>query len=134
MIAPRIKAIGQTFENSYPIMNDLGLPERNLPGPKTSPEIPLEFSATPTATGSVNFRWKRNGNTNSTVFTVEANSGDGWIQVASTSKVRLTLTGYTPGIAVNFRVRASRNNQTTAPSNESGIYGEGFGSSLQIAA
>lgn len=55
--------------------------------------------------------------------------------VHTTIKAKTTLTGYTPGTNFKFRVRASKNDISTLPSNVAEIYPSGSDQvQLQVAA
>ncbi|MCE9557997.1 MAG: fibronectin type III domain-containing protein [Armatimonadetes bacterium] len=99
------------------------------------PVMPTNFVANPLANGTVNCSWKRAGNKPAVTFVVEASTdGSNWSVVSLGNKTKVTLTGYTPGNTVNFRVVAARGELRSPASNVSTIYGEGSSSTLQIAA
>ncbi|HZH97594.1 MAG TPA: fibronectin type III domain-containing protein [Fimbriimonadaceae bacterium] len=97
---------------------------------------PLSLQANPSADGSVKLTWNRNGNKGGTIFNVEYKTENGqWAFLASTTKAKITVTGFTPGIATWFRVRASRDTSYSLPSNEAPIYhASSPPSQLQVAA
>jgi hypothetical protein len=114
---------------------DLGLQPRATTRTLHPPYTPQTLLATPYATGNVLLKWSRGQNLYGAVYIVETRSETGdWEQVYSTTRTRITLTGYTPGIPAWFRIKATRNGQTSTPSNESPIYHEGGGMQLQLAA
>ncbi|MCE9560077.1 MAG: fibronectin type III domain-containing protein [Armatimonadetes bacterium] len=97
--------------------------------------IPLNLTAAPRETGFVNLKWKRNGNTNNTVFLVEAQIEDGaWELVASTNGSKVELSGYEPGVQVSFRVVAQKSGEQSEPSNVFVIYRNGGNMNLELAA
>ena len=87
--------------------------------------------------GRVVMKWSRSGNSSSAQFTVWCMTpSGGWQNVGSTSKVKITLEGFTPGVNKSFRVTSTVNNQTSPPSNVVQVYpAAGSGDvNLQIAA
>jgi hypothetical protein len=99
------------------------------------PVMPTDFVANPFANGTVSCSWKRAGNKPSVTFVVEASTdGSNWTVVSLGNKTKVTLTGYTPGNTVSFRVVAARGELRSPASNVSTIYGEGSSAPLQIAA
>lgn len=112
-----------------------GLPPRTERSSFVSPTTPLEFLADAFSNGSVKLKWKRNGNTSSTVFNIEAKTEDGaWELVWSGTQSKTTFSNYAPGVEVSFRVYASKNDEFSEASNIAVIYSSGGQSELQIAA
>lgn len=102
------------------------------------PVTPTDFIATPFADGTVELKWNRNGNKYGVVFEVETASADqtDWHIGLSTTKTKLRVGGFAPGVPAWFRVRASKNGLSSEFSFNSGIYipaPEGSGS-LEVAA
>lgn len=97
---------------------------------------PADFVVTPFADGTVKFKWGKNGNAYGVTYVIEHADADAgnWTPVVSTTKTRITLSGYTPGTAAWFRVSATRNGDSSLPTAMEGIYLPAPGSSLQIAA
>ena len=84
---------------------------------------PTELMVTPFADGNVQLKWNRNGNASGMNFIIEAAvDGESWTIVNSTSKTRITLSGYAPGNQVFFRVRATKDGNVSEPSNTEAIY------------
>lgn len=96
----------------------------------TTPTTIIPFPATellanPFADGSVELKWARNGNPQGVIFNVEVRSeGDTWSQLASTTKAKITVNGFAPGVSKWFRVVATKNDLVALPSNEAPIYFE----------
>jgi hypothetical protein len=107
------------------IKSALGLNPGNTPREHTLPVTPTVVTATAASNGVNTLRWHRNGNKPTTVFIVEAQIGDStaWVQAGSTLKTTLALPGNVPGQRVNYRVIASRNERTSAPSETITVYG-----------
>ena len=113
----------------------LGLAPRSTTRTMHQPKTPVDLMATPYASGNVLLKWSKGENVYGAVYVVEAKGETGdWEQVWSTTKTRVTLIDYTPGVPMWFRVRATRNGQISTPSNESPIYHAGSGMSLSLAA
>ena len=92
---------------------------------KSAPSVdkPLSLLAKPDADGSVKLTWSRNGNKQGTIFNIECKGEEGdWMHLATTTKAKITVTGFTPGITKWFRVRATRDGLYSLPSNEEPIY------------
>ncbi len=119
------------------LLNKAGFSPRPVYGSRTSPRMVTNVTSQAFANGSVNLKWSRNGNSTSAQFTIWAKGATGnWAPVASTNKVKITLTGFTPGVFKQFYVTSTVNNQTSLPSAETSIYGSGGSGdvNLQIAA
>ncbi|MCE9559882.1 MAG: fibronectin type III domain-containing protein [Armatimonadetes bacterium] len=105
-------------------------------GPTPQPlHPPRNLTAAPRETGFVALRWQRNGNTNSTIYAIEAQLGDGpWKLITSTTRTRIEIRGFEPGVQVSFRVVAEKSGKQSEPSNEFVIYRKGGNLPLTIAA
>lgn len=113
----------------------LGLQPRATSRAKQTPKTPLELLATPFANGDVKLVWKRGENSYGAVYVIETKIGSGaWTQVFSTTKTRTTLEGFTPGTAVWFRIRATRNGLWSSASNDAPIYAPAPEFELHLAA
>ncbi len=108
------------------VKNALDLPPTGTRGIPTNPTQPLEFVATPSSTGSVAFKWKRNGNNQRTAFIIEKLVGTAWVTVDTTFKTRVSVSGFAPGVEETFRVVARRNNVNSLPSNVQTIYATSY--------
>lgn len=77
--------------------------------------------------GTVSLTFNRNGNNNKTTFVVEAlsESGEGWTTVFVSTRTRVVLGGFSPGVQTQFRVYAHRAGNSSGVSNIATIYGEG---------
>ncbi len=111
-----------------------GLSERAVPAARP-PQLPLELVATPNANGTVELKWKRNGNPPNAVFVVESRGATGgWSVVGNFTVTRVTVNNFAPGVERFFRVYATRNNQSSLKSNEAVIYPDGESFTLSEAA
>ncbi|MEX2243806.1 MAG: hypothetical protein WD716_08180 [Fimbriimonadaceae bacterium] len=102
---------------------------------KHSPTQPLDLTATPDAYGTVAFNFHNNGNPYPTTYIIEGRPSENvdWTTIITTTRTRLKVEGFAPGITHWFRVRASRLGQTSIPSNVAAIW-EPEGVVLEIAA
>ncbi|MCE9559831.1 MAG: fibronectin type III domain-containing protein [Armatimonadetes bacterium] len=113
----------------------IGLDPKTVRGPFISPTTPLDFFVDVFSNGYAKFRWKRNGNTSSTVFIIEAKIEDGaWNLIWSGTRSKVELSGFAPGTEVSFRVYATKGDENSSPSNVVVIYSNGGSGELQIAA
>ncbi len=96
---------------------------------------PIDLLATPYANGAVVVKWDRNGNAKSTAYALEAKYGvsETWVPVVTTGKTKVSLTGFTPGDQVTFRVFANRGGVTSAPSIEYVIYPNSDAQTITLA-
>jgi hypothetical protein len=97
-------------------------------GGKAPLYAPTDLIAYANATeSSVSLAFKRNGNSGRTTFVVEAWAAgdDGWRSVLVTTRTKVKLDGFTPGVATQFRVYAHRAGASSGVSNVATIYGEG---------
>lgn len=79
------------------------------------------------STGENVLRWKRNGNTSTTIFRIEARFGTSmtWTFVANSSRVRFIHEGQTPGVQVRYRIISQRGMLQGSPSNDAVVYDNG---------
>lgn len=87
------------------------------------PQTPIGLTSTVDRNGMIRLRWDRSGNADTVSFVVEScqSSGD-WRFAGATTKTTWTQGGGLSGTPTIFRVRASKNGETTIPSNETSIY------------
>ncbi|MBL8047635.1 MAG: fibronectin type III domain-containing protein [Chthonomonas sp.] len=96
---------------------------------------PLELVVTPSTNGYIAAKWKRNQNTTATTFVLEQLSADNqWEVIWVGTRIRVELTGFTPGVRETFRVYATKADQNSAPSNTYTIYENGGNGEIQLAA
>ena len=102
----------------------------------TPPTQPLSLVATPDSSGVNSLKWKRNGNSRTTNFLVEATTGAGkpFAVVGNTTKAKFDHTGQTPGVMMTYRVTATRADASSLPSLPVTVYGVGTTLVLDKAA
>lgn len=100
------------------------------------PVTPNKVVASPSATGTVELKWDRNGGRYGITYQVEgrAEGSSTWTVLASTTRQSITLNGFTPGVGYWFRVVPTKNTSSAAPSEPVSIYVGTESPSLQIAA
>lgn len=115
----------------------LGLPpHEGYPQPPLA--APQNLKVSVSASGTNSLRWKRNGNDEATIFVVEARNSTSapWETVGGGTRATFKHTDQTPGQTMYYRVLATRDGQTSEPSNVAVAYGQGEsgGVTLEIAA
>lgn len=115
------------------MLANIGLAPRNSGSTRTTPKVPLSLVATTNNVGEVRFQWKRNGNSNSTIFVIQQLQAGVWTSIYSTGRTRETLTGFAP-VETRFRVFAQVNGLSSPPSPEVIIWGSGDESTIELAA
>lgn len=133
-----LNTVGATIYNNPLVTPEMlaaaGYAVHDTSGTTVVPNAPADLLANPAADGTVALKWGRNGNPQGVSFLVEVRGETGgWTFVSSTSRARITLNGYAPGVGKWFRVSATKNDLTSLPSNEAPIYG-GAGEGLELAA
>ncbi|MCX6154874.1 MAG: hypothetical protein NT007_12020 [Candidatus Kapabacteria bacterium] len=97
----------------------LGLkPSDPTPTPSI-PQIPTELTLTTISGALISLKWNRNGNSQGTIFVVEASGvpDHAFMIIDSTTKTTLETPYRNPTGSTFFRVRAKKNDQTSDPSN-----------------
>lgn len=123
---------------SEEVFQSLDIPARHTSGTRSAAATPSGLIATAQVNGGVTLKYARNGNSQSTTFTIQQSDDEGatWSNIYSSSKTRVNLAGYTPGVSIWFRVFATRNNTSSAPTQPVVIWANGspeFGG-LEVAA
>lgn len=116
------------------IRTKMQLPVRQGPGSITAPVTPTDVVVTPNANGTVDAKWKRNGNSAQTTFIIERQMGSTWSGVFAGTGTKAHMSGFTPGVPAIFRIRAVKGQVSSAPTPTFSIYSEGEGETLQLAA
>lgn len=137
-VVNQVAAIAKTLYANAAITGTMfanaGLAVHDTEPTPVTPVQPLNLTATPSWDGSVALKWFRNGNPQGVGFLIEGSSdGSTWNVLTTTTKAGASVSGFTPGAAFRFRIRATKNEITTLPSNEAVIYPSG-GEALSIAA
>lgn len=114
----------------------LGLAPRVPRGGLTPLYAPIELTVTPVANNSaVKLKWKRNGNSTSTIYVIEKQVEDGAWEIVWTGGRTKTELGNTPaGVEASFRVYATKADENSNFSNEVTIYRPGGAGALRVAA
>lgn len=117
------------------LLNELMLPPHNTPGQHTAPTTPTDVTASLNNESVITLKWKRNGNTSGTIFSIEAaEDGSGpWTMLDATTKTKFSTQG-TPGTTQWFRIIAKRDGMSATPTNPISVWTGGQSFSLQIAA
>lgn len=133
-------AIGSTIYYNPDVTDemiaDAGYAVHDSTATKNFPFQVTNLTATPNDTGTVRFTWDASGNVYPTTYIVEgrASESDPWTLVGTTTKTRVSLSGFTPGATHYFRVKASKNGQVSDPSATVGIWLPGEEVVLSVAA
>ncbi len=117
------KVITANPDISDDLKAELGL---NVAPPPATPVVPVaDLAVSGFANGDNKLVWKRNGNTKTTSFLIQAKYGSSntWTLVAATNTIRYTHSGQTPGLQVIYRVISQRGGVQSSPSNEAIVYG-----------
>lgn len=97
----------------------LGIKSANPTPPSPNPVPPIDLSSETIAGSAVRLKWNRNGNSQTTIFMLEASAftDKDFVIVDSTTKTTIDTTFRIPSGATFFRVKAKKNDQTSDPSN-----------------
>lgn len=117
------------------LLNELMLAPHNTPGQHSAPTTPTDVTASLNNESVITLKWKRNGNTSGTIFSIEtAEDGSGpWTMLDATTKTKFSTQG-TPGTTQWFRIVAKRDGMSATPTNPISVWTGGQSLSLQIAA
>jgi len=102
----------------------LGINKRTGQRTKTPPTQPLDLIAVAFADGTNLLKWNRKGNKATTTFQIEAlyEGGKVWTTVGTTTKTKFEHLKQTPGVAVYYRVTATRADMESVPSATASVY------------
>lgn len=129
-ILDALSSIGATIYNDPSVTNqmisDAGYAVHDDTPTKHYPSQPSSLLATPDASGTVLLTWDGGANVYGVTYVIEgrASDSDPWGFVTSTTRQRLSVTGFTPGQTYWFRVSASHNGQNSIASLPVAIWGE----------
>lgn len=89
------------------------------------PIQPLDLVVTGTSDGTNSLKWSRNGNKQGTLFVIEAKIGDSndWSMVDVVTNSKYEHKNQTPGVKVNYRIKAKRGDSLSTASNSAMVYG-----------
>jgi hypothetical protein len=101
-----------------------GLPIRDLVRTISAPVAPVDLVAVEMSGGAHELAWLSNGNAPGVQYVVEAKTGlagdFSLVDVVTTTTFRRS--GQTPGVRVDYRVRARRRDQNSEPSNVASVF------------
>lgn len=102
----------------------LGITVKDSSSSPTNPITPIGLLVNPNSNGTNKLSWNRNGNSQGTIFLVEAEDkpGNPWILIGTTTKTGFDHTNQLPGKTQYYRVRAQRSDNSSDPSNEAVAY------------
>jgi hypothetical protein len=91
---------------------------------QTAPNPPADLVVTGTSDGSNRLKWKRAGNRHGILFAIEAKIGSSaeWILVDVVTTSKYIHKNQTPGVKIQYRIRARRGNTETTSSNVAVVY------------
>lgn len=107
---------------SSALKSELGL---NVSPSPVGPVLPVDdLSVKGFSNGDNKLVWKRATNAQGTVFQVQAKVGGTgpWVIVGTTTRIRFTHSGQTPGVAMLYRIVSERGGTLSSPSNEASVY------------
>lgn len=104
------------------LKGSLGMQAGRSQGTPLTPATDL--SATGHANGANILRWNRNGNTDRTIFLIEAqvDGNTEWRFIGTTTRIRFVHANQVPGVPVVYRVTSQRGDQQSLPSNLAPVY------------
>lgn len=87
--------------------------------------VPSELLVNGTSDGINHLKFNRNGNRQGTNFIIEAKIGDSntWVIIDVITNTKYDHKNQTPGVKVQYRVRAKRGDLESTPSNVAVVYG-----------
>jgi hypothetical protein len=103
-----------------------GIPVRDTVRTFSAPISPLGLVATQASPVSARLVWNSNGNASGVQYVIEkrVNNAGEWLKIDVVTATRYLAQGLTPGVRVDFRVKARRGAQTSDPSNTASIYAD----------
>jgi len=87
--------------------------------------VPVDLLVNGTSDGINHLKWNRNGNRYGTTFIIEAKIGDSntWVIIDAITVTKYEHKNQTPGVKVQYRVRAKRGDLESTASNVAVVYG-----------
>lgn len=107
------------------ILEEMGLDPNEGNLSNTPPSAPTDLVATGTSDGINSLKWNRNGNRQGTTFIIDAkiaNSTD-WLMIDAVTGSKYKHKNQTPGVKVQYRIRAKRGELESGTSNTAVVYG-----------
>ena len=113
-----------------------GLASRPSRPTLATPNVPTDFTATVIGPNSVELKWKRNENINTTIYTVEVRHGltGTWQTLTSQTATRFVDETSEPGQPVSYRVYAKRGKRKSTLSTVASVWVDGEETTLSLAA
>jgi hypothetical protein len=107
------------------ILEELGLSVSESHSGSSTPAAPADLVATGTSDGTNSLKWKRNGNRQGTTYIIEAKFGDSndWVIIDAVTRSNYKHLNQTPGVKVQYRVKAKRGEFASGYTNTAVVYG-----------
>ena len=122
MLNNGIKSIDGLASN---IIEELGLNANESNAGGSAPTAPADLVATGTSDGTNHLKWSRNGNRQGTMFVIEGKAGDAstWTMVDAVTSASYKHINQTPGVKIQYRIKAKRGDLESGNSNTAVVYG-----------
>jgi len=106
------------------IIEELGLNANEERNNGSTPSAPADLVATGTSDGTNSLKWNRSGNRQGTTFIIEAKIGDSdsWVMIDAVTGSTYKHKNQTPGVKIQYRVRAKRGEIVSGVSNTAVVY------------
>lgn len=107
------------------IIEELGLNVSDDRNAGSTPNAPADLVATGTSDGTNSLKFSRSGNRQGTTFIIEAKIGDSnsWVMMDAVTGSNYKHKNQTPGVKVQYRVKAKRGDLESGYSNTAVVYG-----------
>ena len=118
------KAIKSIDGIASSLIEEIGLNVNNSNSSNTTPSAPSDLVVTGTSDGINHLKFNRNGNRQGTTFIIEAKIGDSdqWIMIDAVTGSTYKHKNQTPGVKVQYRVKAKRGELQSGYSNSASVY------------
>lgn len=118
----RARALVKRIQAKVDVTDDLKRQlQITVPGdaPSLPPQIPLDLVANIKAEGTYELTWKRNNNSQSVIFIIEASFGNTntFTQIGAIMKTSYVYTSLIPGQKITFRIKSQKGDIYSAYSN-----------------
>jgi hypothetical protein len=116
---------GNNDKVSGSLIELLGFSVKNSNNGSSGVAVPMDLLVNGTSDGINHLKWSRNGNRQGTTFIIEAKIGDSnnWIIIDAVTNTKYDHKNQTPGVKVQYRIRAKRGDFETTASNMAVVYG-----------
>jgi hypothetical protein len=107
------------------ILEEMGLNPNESSFGGSTPSAPADLVATGTSDGTNSLKFSRGGNRQGTTFIIEAKIGDAtaWTMIDAVTGSNYKHKNQTPGVKVQYRVKAKRGDLESGFSNTAVVYG-----------